>query len=326
MRLQTDPAVMYGVSRNFTGKLTKKHLKTDTPYNTYTRSGLPPTPICMPQEKSILAALHPENSKSLYFVAKGVSPKEGHSFSSTLDEHNRAVVSYRKKVAEYLKQQQIADSSQDELIEAENEAQNNNTGVSQDRNKNSSDKAKVASKTKSDDSKSDNNKNVFKSDGKTADSKSTEKKDNKTAVEKSKTNDKNANNNNAKTQTVKETSDKKENNANKENKAKGQNSQNSKENKEVKAKEDKANDKVTKAEEQKSDDPSNNATVKGDNSTQVSIKEKSLKQNKRVVSSKTNNNETDRIAKIRQIQKDAFKKETPVKVESKKNEILIKVD
>lgn len=326
MRLQTDPAVMYGVSRNFTGKLTKKHLKTDTPYNTYTRSGLPPTPICMPQEKSILAALHPENSKSLYFVAKGVSPKEGHSFSSTLDEHNRAVVSYRKKVAEYLKQQQIADSSQDELIEAENEAQNNNTGVSQDRNKNSSDKAKVASKTKSDDSKSDNNKNVFKSDGKTADSKSTEKKDNKTAVEKSKTNDKNATNNNSKTQTVKETSDKKENNANKENKAKGQNSQNSKENKEVKAKEDKANDKVTKAEEQKSDDPSNNATVKGDNSTQVSIKEKSLKQNKSVVSSKTNNNETDRIAKIRQIQKDAFKKETPVKVESKKNEILIKVD
>ena len=209
MRLQTDPAVMYGVSRNFTGKLTKKHLKTDTPYNTYTRSGLPPTPICMPQEKSILAALHPENSKSLYFVAKGVSPKEGHSFSSTLDEHNRAVVSYRKKVAEYLKQQQIADSSQDELIEAENEAQNNNTGVSQDRNKNSSDKAKVASKTKSDDSKSDNNKNVFKSDGKTADSKSTEKKDNKTAVEKSKTNDKNANNNNSKTQTVKETSEKK---------------------------------------------------------------------------------------------------------------------
>lgn len=326
MRLQTDPAVMYGVSRNFTGKLTKKHLKTDTPYNTYTRSGLPPTPICMPQEKSILAALHPENSKSLYFVAKGVSPKEGHSFSSTLDEHNRAVVSYRKKVAEYLKQQQIADSSQDELIEAENEAQNNNTGVSQDRNKNSSDKAKVASKTKNDDSKSDNNKNVFKSDGKTADSKSTEKKDNKTAVEKSKTNDKNATNNNSKTQTVKETSDKKENNANKENKAKGQNSQNSKENKEVKAKEDKANDKVTKAEEQKSDDQSNNATVKGDNSTQVSIKEKSLKQNKSVVSSKTNNNETDRIAKIRQIQKDAFKKETPVKVESKKNEILIKVD
>lgn len=321
MRLQTDPAVMYGVSRNFTGKLTKKHLKTDTPYNTYTRSGLPPTPICMPQEKSILAALHPENSKSLYFVAKGVSPKEGHSFSSTLDEHNRAVVSYRKKVAEYLKQQQIADSSQDELIEAENEAQNNNTGVSQDRNKNSSDKAKVASKTKNDDSKSDNNKNAFKSDGKTADSKSTEKKDNKTAVEKSKTNDKNANNNNSKTQTVKETSDKKENNANKENKAKGQNSQNSKENKE-----DKANDKVTKAEEQKSDDPSNNATVKEDNSTQVSIKEKSLKQNKSVVSSKTNNNETDRIAKIRQIQKDAFKKETPVKVESKKNEILIKVD
>lgn len=326
MRLQTDPAVMYGVSRNFTGKLTKKHLKADTPYNTYTRAGLPPTPICMPQEKSIHAALHPEDSKSLYFVAKGVSPKEGHSFSSTLDEHNKAVVSYRKKVAEYLKQQQIADSSQDELIEAENEAQNNNSAVSQDKNKNSSDKAKVSSKTKSDDSKSDDNKNVAKSDGKTADSKATEKKDNKTAVEKSKANDKNAVGQKSKTQTENETSDKKENNANTENKAKEQNSQNSKENKEVKAKEEKANDKVTKSEDPKSDAHSDKVTVKNDNSTQESIKEKSLNQNKSLVSSKANNTDADRIAKIRQIQKDAFKKETPVMVESKKNEILIKVD
>lgn len=331
MRLQTDPAVMYGVSRNFTGKLTKKHLKADTPYNTYTRAGLPPTPICMPQEKSIHAALHPEDSKSLYFVAKGVSPKEGHSFSSTLDEHNKAVVSYRKKVAEYLKQQQIADSSQDELIEAENEAQNNNSGVSQDKNKNSSDKAKVASKTKSDDGKADDSKNVSKSDGKTADSKATEKKDNKTAVEKSKADYKNATVNSSKTQTVKETSYKKENNANTENKAKMQNSQSSKENKEVKAKEvkakeEKADDKVTKAEDPKSDAHSDKVTVKKDNSTQESIKEKSLNQNKSVMSSKTNNSEADRIAKIRQIQKDAFKKETPVMVESKKNEILIKVD
>lgn len=322
MRLQTDPAVMYGVSRNFTGKLTKKHLKADTPYNTYTRAGLPPTPICMPQEKSIHAALHPEDSKSLYFVAKGVSPKEGHSFSSTLDEHNKAVVSYRKKVAEYLKQQQIADSSQDELIEAENEAQNNNTGVSQDKNKNSSDKAKVASKTKSDDSKSDDNKNAAKSDGKTADSKATEKKDNKTTVEKSKPNDKNAVGQKSNTQTVNETSDKKENNANTENKAMVQYSQNSKENKEAKAKDDK----VTKAKEQKSDATSKKTAIKEDNSTQKIIKENSLKQNKSVDSSKTNNSEADRIAKIRQIQKDAFKKETPVMVESKKNEILIKVD
>lgn len=325
MRLQTDPAVMYGVSRNFTGKLTKKHLKADTPYNTYTRAGLPPTPICMPQEKSIHAALHPEDSKSLYFVAKGVSPKEGHSFSSTLDEHNKAVVSYRKKVAEYLKQQQIADSSQDELIEAENEAQNNNIGVSQDKNKNSSEKAKVTSKTKSDDSKADDSKNVAKSDGKTADSKATEKKDNKTSVEKSKANDKNATVNSSKTQTVKETSYKKENNANTEQKANGKNSQNSRETTEVKTKEDKANDKVTKAEKPKSDVHSDKTTVK-DNSTQESIKEKSLIQNKSVGSSKTNNSEADRIAKIRQIQKDAFKKETPVMVESKKNEILIKVD
>lgn len=326
MRLQTDPAVMYGVSRNFTGKLTKKHLKADTPYNTYTRAGLPPTPICMPQEKSIHAALHPEDSKSLYFVAKGVSPKEGHSFSSTLDEHNKAVVSYRKKVAEYLKQQQIADSSQDELIEAENEAQNNNAGVSQDNNKKSDDKAKVVSKTKSDESKTDDNKHVAKSDDKSSDNKTTDKKEDKTSVEKSKANDKNTVGQKSKTQTVNETFDKKGNKANTENKAKAQDPQNSKENKAVKSKEDKANEKVAKAEETKSATPSNKATIKVDNSTQERVKEKSVNQNKSVKPSKTDNSEADRIAKIRQIQKDAFKKETPVMVEAKKNEILIKVD
>lgn len=101
MRLQTDPSVMYGVSKNFSGTLKKSHLKTDSPYNTYTRDGLPPTPICMPQVKSIHAALHPEKSKALYFVAKGISPTEGHVFSDTLTAHNKAVSEYRKKVKNY---------------------------------------------------------------------------------------------------------------------------------------------------------------------------------------------------------------------------------
>jgi UPF0755 protein len=101
MRLQTDPAVMYGVSKDFSGTLTRSHLKADSPYNTYTRDGLPPTPICMPQTKSIHAALHPDKSKALYFVAKGISPTEGHVFSGTLTEHNKAVAEYRKKVRNY---------------------------------------------------------------------------------------------------------------------------------------------------------------------------------------------------------------------------------
>jgi len=101
MRLQTDPSVMYGVSPVFSGKLTKNHLKADSPYNTYSRYGLPPTPICMPSEKSIKAALHPANIEALYFVAKDVSPKQGHAFTATLQDHNKAVSDYRKKVRAY---------------------------------------------------------------------------------------------------------------------------------------------------------------------------------------------------------------------------------
>lgn len=103
MRLQTDPAVMYGVSKNFTGRLTKEHLKRDTPYNTYTRAGLPPSPICMPRESSIYAALHPDSTKAIYFVAKTESPRDGHVFSATLAEHNSAVAAYRKRIKEYKK-------------------------------------------------------------------------------------------------------------------------------------------------------------------------------------------------------------------------------
>ncbi len=119
MRLQTDPTVMYGISKEFTGTLKKSHLKKDTPYNTYTRDGLPPTPICMPQVKSIHAALHPEKSDALYFVAKDISPTYGHVFSSSLKEHNKAVYAYRKKVKAY-KINSVDDSDESD-IETENE-------------------------------------------------------------------------------------------------------------------------------------------------------------------------------------------------------------
>lgn len=94
MRLQTDPAVIYGLGDGFDGNLRKRDLLTDTPYNTYTRSGLPPTPIAMPGLASIEAALHPPESRVLYFVAKGDGRSE---FSETLDAHNNAVNRYQRR-------------------------------------------------------------------------------------------------------------------------------------------------------------------------------------------------------------------------------------
>ncbi|MFA5172344.1 MAG: endolytic transglycosylase MltG [Sulfuriferula sp.] len=93
MRLQTDPTVIYGLGAQYDGNIRKRDLMADTPYNTYTRSGLPPTPIAMPGLASILAALHPAKSDALYFVAKGDG---SHYFSNNLDEHNRAVARYQK--------------------------------------------------------------------------------------------------------------------------------------------------------------------------------------------------------------------------------------
>lgn len=94
MRLQTDPTVIYGMGAMYDGNIRKKDLLMDTPYNTYTRSGLPPTPIAMPGLASIEAALHPAQTKALYFVGKGDG---SHVFSSNLNEHNRAVARYQLK-------------------------------------------------------------------------------------------------------------------------------------------------------------------------------------------------------------------------------------
>ncbi len=90
-RLQTDPTVIYGIA-DFNGTLTKKNLRTDHPYNTYTRSGLPPGPIANPGKASLVAALYPEDVAYLYFVARGDGT---HVFSNTLIEHNRAVKIYQ---------------------------------------------------------------------------------------------------------------------------------------------------------------------------------------------------------------------------------------
>jgi len=93
MALQTDPTVIYGMGPAFNGNLRKIDLQTDTPWNTYTRPGLPPTPIAMPGKAALLAAVQPAQSKSLYFVARG----DGSShFSESLDEHNRAVNRYQR--------------------------------------------------------------------------------------------------------------------------------------------------------------------------------------------------------------------------------------
>ena len=93
MRLQTDPTVIYGLGDRYDGNLHKVDLQHDTPYNTYTRAGLPPTPIAMPSEASILAALNPAKTDALYFVARGDGT---HVFSSTLEAHNRAVNRYQR--------------------------------------------------------------------------------------------------------------------------------------------------------------------------------------------------------------------------------------
>jgi UPF0755 protein len=93
MMLQTDPTVIYGLGDNFDGNLRRSDLRADTPWNTYTRTGLPPTPIAMPGKASLLAAAQPAASRALYFVARGDGTSQ---FSDNLDAHNRAVNKYQR--------------------------------------------------------------------------------------------------------------------------------------------------------------------------------------------------------------------------------------
>lgn len=94
MLLQTDPSVIYGMGASYAGNIRKSDLTTDTPYNTYTRAGLPPTPIALPGKPAIEAALHPAPGDALYFVARG---NGAHVFANTLTEHNRNVDCYQRK-------------------------------------------------------------------------------------------------------------------------------------------------------------------------------------------------------------------------------------
>lgn len=93
MMLQTDPSVIYGLGEAFDGNLRRRDLQTDTPWNTYTRAGLPPTPIAMPGKSALLAAVQPAATKALYFVARGDGSSQ---FSASLEEHNRAVNKYQR--------------------------------------------------------------------------------------------------------------------------------------------------------------------------------------------------------------------------------------
>lgn len=104
MRLQTDPTVIYGMGAGYTGKLTRKDLETPTAYNTYTISGLPPGPIAVPGEASLKAAAHPAKTPYLYFVADG---KGGHTFTTNLVSHNRAVQDYLKVLKEKMRSNYI---------------------------------------------------------------------------------------------------------------------------------------------------------------------------------------------------------------------------
>jgi UPF0755 protein len=97
MRLQTDPTVIYGLGDNYDGSLHDRDLRTDTPYNTYTRAGLPPTPIALPGRASVWASLHPQQDGALYFVATG-NGDGSHHFSRTLEEHNAAVQRYLSRL------------------------------------------------------------------------------------------------------------------------------------------------------------------------------------------------------------------------------------
>ncbi len=97
MPLQADPTVIYGIGKSFLGKLNTTQLKKITPYNTYQKIGLPPTPIALPSLKALEASVNPKAGQALYFVAKANG--KGHVFSNTLQEHNVAVIQYRKSLS-----------------------------------------------------------------------------------------------------------------------------------------------------------------------------------------------------------------------------------
>jgi UPF0755 protein len=93
MRLQTDPTVIYGIGASYDGNIRERDLRTDTPYNTYTRGGLPPTPIALPSKEALEAVVNPLETGDIFFVATGIGDGS-HVFSATLEAHNAAVARY----------------------------------------------------------------------------------------------------------------------------------------------------------------------------------------------------------------------------------------
>lgn len=104
MRLQADPTVIYGLGESFDGDLRRRDLRRDTPYNTYTRAGLPPTPIALPGRASLMAAVDPSDEQALYYVATGEGDGS-HYFSETLEEHNQAVARYLARLRDRRREQ-----------------------------------------------------------------------------------------------------------------------------------------------------------------------------------------------------------------------------
>jgi UPF0755 protein len=100
MRLETDPTVIYGIGDRYDGNIHKTDLQRDTPYNTYRRVGLPPTPICLPSAEALDAAVHPKLTGAIFFVATG-NGDGSHYFSRTLEEHNAALQRYLKKYRQH---------------------------------------------------------------------------------------------------------------------------------------------------------------------------------------------------------------------------------
>lgn len=132
MKLQTDPTVIYGVRDRYKGRILKSYLEDKNAYNTYVIDGLPITPIAMPSREAIHAALHPDDTQYLFFVAKGPDSREGHVFTTNVKQHEKAVQNYRKQVKDYKNNIQLEKNKQKALDDEKIQAPKNKTESAKD--------------------------------------------------------------------------------------------------------------------------------------------------------------------------------------------------